>query len=648
MTAHRPGYARAAGRPDSPSPPAAGRPQAPARRERRGRAARRPPLLLLLLLLLALLLGAAVARLATGRAEDAAAEHESTAHPKAAPAAAARAGDGGALRQAVREYRRRHEVRIVRELAALVALPNLASDLPAIRRNAEAVAAMLRRRGIEARLLTVPATGPAAAPAADDEMPAEGATAEEAGGGGRPGGGPATERAGRRAAGQAADGAPAGVPPVVYGELRVPGARHTVVLYAHYDGQPVDPAEWHSPPWRPVLRTGPLPASPREVDLAALADTAAGRGPLDGEWRLFGRAASDDKAPIVAMLAALDAVRAAGGAPAINVKFVFEGEEEAGSPHLAAILARHRELLAADAWLLADGPVHPSRRPQVVFGARGVLPLGITTYGPVRALHSGHYGNWAPNPAALLVELLAGLRGPDGSIRVAGFEDEVRPLTAAERQAIAALPPVEEGLRRELGLAASERPGEGLEDAVMRPALNFDGLRSAQVGALARNAVPTEATANLDFRLVPDQTPARVRARVEEHLRRAGYTLIVGQPDPATRRAHPRLVRLAWGSGYPGARTPMDLPVARAVLAAADEAAGAPVVRMPMLGGSIPMYLFTAATGAPVILLPTVNHDNSQHAADENLRLQNLWDGIELFANLYTRLEAHWPAPARP
>ena len=520
------------------------------------------------------------------------------------PAVPSRSGDAESLRQAVREYRRRHEVQIVRELAAFVALPNVASDLAGIGRNAEALAAMLLRRGIEARLLT----------------------AGEA----------------------AATGAPPGLPPVVYGELRVPGARHTLVLYAHYDGQPVDPAEWRSPPWQPVLRTGPLPSSPRDVDLASLADTAAGPGPLDGEWRLFGRAASDDKAPIVAMLAALDAVRAAGSAPAINIKFFFEGEEEAGSPHLAAILARHRQLLGADAWLLADGPVHASRRPQVCFGARGVVPLGITAYGPVRALHSGHYGNWSPNPAALLVELLAGMRGPDGAIRVAGFADQVRPLSAAERQAIAAMPPAEEELRRELGLAASERPGERIEDALMRPALNLDGLRSAQVGAQARNAIPTEATAAIDFRLVPDQTPAKVRASVEEHLRRAGYTLVDGEPDPAARRAHPRPVRLAWGAGYPGARTAMDLPVSRAVLAAADEAAGAPVVRMPMLGGSIPMYLFTEATAAPVILLPTVNHDNSQHAADENLRLQNLWDGIELFANLYTRLEVHWAAvPAR-
>ncbi|HLX10849.1 MAG TPA: M20/M25/M40 family metallo-hydrolase [Thermoanaerobaculia bacterium] len=520
--------------------------------------------------------------------------------------------DPAALQRAVREYRRRHEVAILRELAGFVALPNVAADLPGIRRNAAALIAMLRRRGIEARLLTA---------------------------GGEAGGGAAAE----------GDG---GLPPVVYGELRAPGARHTLVIYAHYDGQPVDAAEWRSPPWQPVLRSGPLPAAPRDLDLAAMVETPAGAGAIDPEWRLFGRSASDDKGPIVAMMAALDALRAAGRAPAVTVKFFFEGEEEAGSPHLGALLARHRALLAADAWLLADGPVHASRRPQVCFGARGVTPLEITAYGPVRALHSGHYGNWTPNPAALLVELLAALRGPDGAVLVPGFGDDVLPLSAAERQAVAAMPAVEGELASELGMAASERPGERLQDALMRPALNLDGLRAGQVGAQARNAIPTTAIASLDFRLVPDQTPAKVRARVEEHLRRAGYTLLAGaagapgtggdSPAAAARRAHPRLVRLVWGAGYPGARTAMDLPVSRAVLATADEAAGAAVVRVPMLGGSIPMYLFHEATGAPVILLPTVNHDNSQHAADENLRLQNLWDGIDLFAALYSRLESHW------
>jgi acetylornithine deacetylase/succinyl-diaminopimelate desuccinylase-like protein len=368
----------------------------------------------------------------------------------------------------------------------------------------------------------------------------------------------------------------------------------------------------------------------------------AGASALDPEWRLYGRSASDDKAPIVMMLAALDALRALGARPTVNLKLLFEGEEEAGSPHLGAILAAHRDLLAADTWILADGPVHQSRRMQVVFGARGVTGVEITVYGPARPLHSGHYGNWAPNPAALLVELLAGLRGPQGEIRIAGFEDDVRPLTDGERRAIAAMPPVEDDLRRELGLAWTERPGERLQDAIMRPAMNLRGLKAAQVGAQARNAISTEASASIDFRLVPDQTPQKVRALFEEQLEKNGYWVVHDEPSLETRRAHPKVVRLVWGDGYPGARTDMDLPASRAVVRAVEEGTGAPVVRVPMLGGSIPIYLFQETFKVPVILVPTVNHDNNQHAAEENLRLQNLWDGIEVFAGLLGGMPNEW------
>src|SRR5207302_1123601 len=164
-----------------------------------------------------------------------------------------------------------------------------------------------------------------------------------------------------------------------------------VVFYAHYDGQPVDPAQWKTPPWRPAL----FDPSGKELSLA-------GEEPLPDEARLYGRSTSDDKGAIVAMLAALDALRAAGAAPSIDLKFHFEGEEEAGSPHLAASLERNRGLLAADGWIFCDGPVHQSRRMQVVYGARGILPFELTVYGAARPPHDGHYGNWAPNPAALL------------------------------------------------------------------------------------------------------------------------------------------------------------------------------------------------------------------------------------------------------
>jgi acetylornithine deacetylase/succinyl-diaminopimelate desuccinylase-like protein len=496
--------------------------------------------------------------------------------------AAAHGAAPATLRARVAAHVRERQPELLREYAALLALPNLASDASGIGRNAEHILRMLEARGVAARLL-------------DGE-------------GGRP---------------------------VVHGELSV-GAARTVVLYAHYDGQPVEPERWASPPFSPVLRDGPLRPGARTIELASL------RGPLDGEWRIFARSASDDKAPILAIVAALDALRAAGARPSVNLKLFFEGEEEAGSPHLAEVLGRNRELLRADAWLLCDGPVHQSRRMQVVFGVRGVIDVEITLYGPARAVHSGHYGNWAPNPATALAHLVSGLRDPDGRIAVAGFYDDVRTPTAAERAAVAAVPDVDPALRRELALAASEAGGARLVERIMLPALNLRGLQSGAVGASAQNAIPTEARASIDFRLVPDQTPARVRERVEAHLRGQGFSVVHAEPTPDERRATPNLVRLEWGTGYPAARTPLEQPFSRRLVSVVGEDLDEPVIALPTLGGSIPMHLFIETFRVPVVGLPIVNHDNAQHAPDENLRLQNLWDGIATFAVVIAGLGDGW------
>ena len=255
--------------------------------------------------------------------------------------------DAATVRAKVRAWRAAHEAPILREFAALLALPNVADEPADIRRNAEHILGLLRARSLQARLLEV-------------------------------------------------DG---GVPAIYAERMAAPGAP-TILIYAHYDGQPVDPAQWASAPWTPVLRDGPVETGGREVPLPA------GPGQTRPDWRLYARSASDDKAPIIGVLAALDALAAAGIPLSVNLKLFLEGEEEAGSPHLAPMLKRHAPLLAADLWLLCDGPVHQTRRPQVFFGARGVVGLEITAYGPLRALHSGHYGNWAPNPALAIANVV--------------------------------------------------------------------------------------------------------------------------------------------------------------------------------------------------------------------------------------------------
>jgi acetylornithine deacetylase/succinyl-diaminopimelate desuccinylase-like protein len=279
----------------------------------------------------------------------------------------------------------------------------------------------------------------------------------------------------------------------------------------------------------------------------------------------------------------------------------------------------------------------------VYFGARGITDVEVTLYGPARALHSGHYGNWAPNPATALAHLVAGLRDLDGRVQIAGFYDDVRPPTAAEQEAVASIPDVDDALRRELTLAATEAGGARLAERLLLPALNVRGLRAGAVAEQAANAIPTEARASIDFRLVPDQSPGRVRDRVEAHLRGLGYVIVHAAPTVDERRAHPRLVRLDWGPGYPAARAPLDTPFAQALVTLVGQGAGAPVVRMPTLGGSIPMHLFSDLFGVPVVGLPIANHDDNQHAANENLRLQNLWDGVTVFATLLAGLGEGWP-----
>jgi acetylornithine deacetylase/succinyl-diaminopimelate desuccinylase-like protein len=473
-----------------------------------------------------------------------------------------------------RAWREAHERAILTEFSELLALPNVAGDTAGIARNVAALQRLLERRGLAVQVLR------------------QGAA-----------------------------------PPLVVADLAAakPGAR-TVAVYAHYDGQPADTLSWHGLPWTPLLR-----------DAAGHDLSLAGDAPLDPRSRLYARSAGDDKAPIIAMLVALDALREAKRAPAFHLKLVFEGEEEAGSPHLAAYLAQFPQALTADAWLICDGPVHQSGRMELGFGARGTTSVELTVYGPVKALHDGHYGNWVPNPIVRLANLLASLRDDDGAIRIAGFMDDVLPPSAAERAALSAVPDVESALRDEFGIAATEAGGAPLNARLMLPALNVRGIASGNVGERATNSIPTEARASLDFRLVPAQTPEGVRRRFEQHLAALGWTVLSATPDSLTRRAHDRLVKVVWGPGYPPARTPLDLPLS-AELARVLTAIGQPPVLLPTLGGSVPMYLFQQPRGTPAIILPIANHDDNQHAPNEFLRLQNLWDGIEVFAALFATL----------
>ncbi len=480
--------------------------------------------------------------------------------------------------EAARAYRAAHGAEILAGFAELLAIPNVGSDSAGIHRNAMFIQAAFERRGARIERLKLP-----------------------------------------------------GAPPLIYGEIDVPGATRTLGVYVHYDGQPVDETRWTHAPWQPTLYTASMEQGGQPRPMPAPGEA------VDPAWYLYARSAGDDKAPLGALLAALDALRDAGLALTSNVRFLFEGEEEMGSPHLARYLERYGDRYAdVDVWLFCDGPVHQSRRPQLVFGVRGVTGLEVTVYGATRSLHSGHYGNWAPVPGFLLADLLASMKDEDGRVRIDGFYDSVAPLGEAERAALANLPSFDDELRQELGLARTEGEGASLAERLLLPALTVKGLESGNVGAKARNVIPATATASLGIRLVKGNDPEAMLDLVEAHIRRQGFHIVRDDPDHATRLRYPKIARVTRGGGYPAARTPMDLPLAQAVIRAMTDAAGEAPILVPALGGSLPLYLFTDVLGKPALIVPIANHDDNQHAPDENLRLANLFYGIDLYAALLT------------
>ena len=479
------------------------------------------------------------------------------------------------LRAAVEWFVDSRQRELVSELVDAVSIPSVAADEVNIRKKAGVLRAALEGRGFDAELLET-------------------------------------------------DGNP-----LVFGERRAPGRDRTLLLYFHYDGQPVDPSRWEQEdPFTPVLRDGSLADGGRRLDLEASEVFA----PDD---RLYARSVADDTAPIIAFLGALDALAEAGVGVSSHLKVILDGEEEAGSPSLVPAISRHRERFAADAMLILDGPLHQSGRPTVSFGARGILTLELTVYGPRVPLHSGHYGNWAPNPAVRLARLIALMKDGEGRVRIPGFYDGIS-FTADERAALEAVPDDLPALRRALGFAEADGVGESLQEAIQYPSLNVRGLSSAWVGAEARTIVPATATAAVDVRLVVETPADAMYEKVRRFIESQGYLVLDREPTEAERNEHSRLLRLLRGSGTNAFRTPLDHPVAARVVEGLTEVWGERPVRKRTSGGTVPIAPFVEALGVPALMVPTVNHDNNQHSPNENLRLGHFFRSIVSIAAILT------------
>jgi acetylornithine deacetylase/succinyl-diaminopimelate desuccinylase-like protein len=420
------------------------------------------------------------------------------------------------------------------------------------------------------------------------------------------------------------------VPPVVFGEVKVPGATETIIFYAHYDGQPVDSTKWFpgTHPFKPTLYSGsyekgatPLPWLTKGIN-------------YDWNARIYARGASDDKAGVMAIINAYAQLKALNIKPTVNIKFFFEGEEEAGSPNLEQILEAHKNKLTANMWVICDGPVHQSGKKQLVMGVRGDTHIELTVFGPKRPLHSGHYGNWVLNPAMELVRLLASMKNEKGEVTIKGFYEDVIPLTNSEKEALSKVPSVEAQLKNELGINATEREG-GLNDALQWPSLNINGIQSAGVGKLSANVIPTKAIASVDMRLVKGNDWQKQQQKVIDHIKAQGFYVTDKEPTDEERKLYSKLCMVNLDkNSYNAQKTSLDNPYVKRIAKAIELTNGEVPIQLPTVGGSLPLFVFEKVLQSTPITVPLANHDNNQHAENENIKLKNFFEGIQLFSSI--------------
>ena len=417
--------------------------------------------------------------------------------------------------------------------------------------------------------------------------------------------------------------------PLLLAERKHPGAEKTVLIYLQIDGQPVDSTRWFQPhPFQPVLKQKNKAGDWEIIPWESIAD-------YDDEMRVFARAASDAKGPVAMFLTALDAIKSRGASPNFNIKVIMDFEEELGSPQLPQAVMDNRELLAADMLIIFDGPRHITNKPTLTFGARGIATVTLTTYGPVVPQHSGHFGNYAPNPALRMAKLLASMKDDDGRVTIPGFYDGIT-IDAATEKILRAVPDNEAQIRDRLQLGTVDRVGEYYQEAIQYPSLNIRGLQSGWIDEKVRTIVPGWARAEIDVRLVLESDPERLIRLIREHVEEQGYFVTDVTPTKEVRMAHEKVATFSYDISYQSFRTDFDSEVGQWLRSALNRAFGEEPIMIRMSGGSIPISPFVTTLNVPAVTVPTVNRDNNQHSPNENLRLGNYREGVKTMIAILT------------
>ncbi len=415
--------------------------------------------------------------------------------------------------------------------------------------------------------------------------------------------------------------------PLLLAERTSKKAKKTVLIYLQIDGQPVDTSRWFQKnPYIPVLKKQNSSGKWQEIPWEQIEN-------YEDDWRVFARSASDAKGPVAMFLAALDAIDEQGIDPNFNMKVIMDFEEELGSPRLPKAVRENRELLKSDMLIIFDGPRHITNKPTLTFGARGIATIELTTYGPIVAQHSGHFGNYAPNPALRLSKLLASMKDDDGRVIIPGFYDGVE-IDQKTEQILRSIPDDEDEIMNRLQLGSIDKVGSYYQEAIQYPSLNIRGMQSGWINEQTRTIVPGWAKAEIDVRLVLEVDPEKLINSIRKHIEDQGYYVTEGIPNTEERMNNKKVASFTSEISYQAFRTEFDSDVGVWLQRSLENAFGENPIMIRMSGGSIPISPFVIELNVPAVGVPTVNRDNNQHSPNENIRLGNYREGIKTMISI--------------
>ena len=398
----------------------------------------------------------------------------------------------------------------------------------------------------------------------------------------------------------------------------------TLLFYMHLDGQSVDNSKWdQEDPYKAVLKA-------KDGNNWKTLDWQELENKIDEDWRIFGRSTSDDKGPIVMFLQAIDLLKENNKSMPFNVKIILDSEEEKSSKPLPKAVKKYRDILAADYLIINDGPLHVSDNPTLVFGCRGITTINLTTYGPIKPQHSGHYGNYAPNPGFRLAKLLSTFKDEQGKVLIEGYYDGItidKPTAAI----LKSVPDDQEQILANLAIKTPESVGSFYQEALQYPSLNIRGLSSGWTGEKARTIVPESATAAIDIRLVPESDGTRLKELIKDHIKAQGYYITDTEPTLEERMQYDKIITFQSGSVTNPFRTAMDIPFANWLEKTLKDTKNDTLVKIRIMGGTVPIASFINELNIPAIIVPMVNPDNNQHSPNENLKIKNITYGIKTF-----------------